>query len=370
MSLSKTRNNLLFRRNLENVPFFLISIAVLFVFLSNWSLLDGMPRNSLGAMLAGDAYRPFVYRQLLPSLVNYVEPALPQVITGYLADSIAPLLHRQFVEPLINRYKYDEPSLRNRASQDWSQKSYRVKYVLTVTAMFASLWATLNILANIASMVGASEAVRFIGPVVYALLLPLTFLNGGYFYDFIEQFFVSLLLLAGLKGNWLLWALAAIAGELNKETMLMVPLFLAPLITEKIGLIRALMLTSATSAICFVLYMAVKIIFDLNPGAVMENNLSSNLAFWSDPTTYTRLADMYAIGMPLPRVSFWLVVIAIVIYGVHAPRPALLSNSIALAFLIPIFFVLGYNDEFRGLAPAFPLLYLVAVSPQRRKIID
>jgi hypothetical protein len=303
-------------------------------------------------------------------LVNYVEPALPEVVTDYLADNVAPLLYGQFVKPLINRYKYDEPSLRNRATQDWSQKSYRVKYVLTVSVMFVSLWATLNILANIASMVGASETARLTGPVVYSFLLPLTFLNGGYFYDFTEQFFVSFLLLAALKGNWLLWVVAAIAGQFNKETMLMVPLFLAPLVAEKIGLIRALMLTGVTSAICLLLYIAVKAAFASNPGAVMEINFSSNLAFWSDPTTYTRLADMYAIGIPLPRVSFWLVLIGLVIYGVHAPRPALLTNSIALAVLIPIFLILGYNDEYRGLAPVFPLLYLAAISPQRKKIND
>lgn len=370
MSLLKAKNNLLLKGSLGNVSYFLISIAVLFIFLSNWSLLDGMPRNSLAKMVDGSSDKPFVYRQLLPFLVNHVEPILPEAISDVLADNVAPLFHRQFAERLINRFKYDEPGLRYRATQDWSQKSYRVKYVLTVLIMFASLWGTLNILSNIATTVGASESARLIGPMIYALLLPLSFLNGGYYYDFIEQFFISLLLLAALKGNWLLWAIAAIAGQLNKETMLMVPLFLAPLITEKIGLIRALMLTSATSAICFLLYLAVKIVFDLNSGVAMEYNLSSNLAFWSNPTSYTRLADMYAIGFPLPRVSFCLVVIGILIYSVHAPRPALLTNTIALAVLIPIFLILGYYDEFRALGSAFPLLYLVAVSPQRRKTID
>jgi hypothetical protein len=367
VNLLKENNKNVLKGNLRNASFFLISIAVLYIFLSNWSLLDGMPRNSFAKMLDGSADKPFVYRQLLPLLVNHIEPAIPEALSGILADNIAPLFHRQFAERLINRFKYDEPGLRYRATQDWSQKSYRVKYVLAVIIMFASLWGTLNILANITTTVGASDAARLIGPIVYASLLPLSFLNGGYYYDFIEQLLISLLILSVLKGHWLWWALAAIAGQFNKETMLLLPFFLIPLIAEKIGLIRTIMLTSVTSAICFFLYIAVKTVFDSNPGSVMEYNLSSNLAFWSDPTSYTRLADMYAIGFPLPRASFWLVVIGVIIYGVRVPRPVLLTNCIALATLIPMFFIFGYYDEFRGLAPAFPLLYLVAVSPQYRK---
>lgn len=364
MSLSKTKSNLFFLRAIGKAQFLLASLVVLFVFLSNWSLLDGAPRNSLSAMLSGEADRPYVYRQLLPSLVNHVEPSLPEVISDFLAADVAPLLYRQFTEPLINRYETIVPNLRDRATQDWSQKPYRIKYVLTVTLMLVSLWATLNILGLIASAVGASKPVRLLGPVVYALLLPLTFLNGGYFYDFTEQFFVSLLLLAALRRNWLLWFLVAIAGQLNKETMLMAPFFLAPIIVYNAGLIRALLLVCATTAICFLLYLAVKDHFYLNPGVVMQYNLADNLAFWLTPANYAQFTDMYTIGFPLPRITFCLVIIGVMVYSVHAPLPALLSSSIALAVLVPLFIVLGSRDEFRALGQAFPLFYLVAVSPR------
>jgi hypothetical protein len=342
--------------------YFLVCVVVLFTFLSNWSLLDGMPRNSLAKMLAGSADKPFVYRLLLPKLVGAVEPVLPGVISNVLADNIAPLFQRQFASNFVDRFKYDEPGLRSRASKDWSEKSYRVKYMLIVILMFLSLCATLILLSRIASTLGASKSAILWGPVIYVLLLPLTFLNGGYYYDFAEQFFVSCLLLTLLTGNWFGFVLVAIVGQLNKETMLMLPFFLMPLIAKKIELPRAILVASFTTIACFLIYWVVKANFDSNSGMTMEYNLTSNLAFWSDLASYTRLADMYAIGIPLPRVSFCLVVIAAVVLGRHAPRSIIFSCSIALGVLVPMFFVFGHYDEFRSIGSAFPFLYLLALS--------
>lgn len=342
--------------------FLLSSLAVVFVFLSNWSLLDGMPRNSLSKMLSGNADKPFAYRLLLPQLVHHIEPVLPEGVSDLMADTIAPVFHGVFADRLVNRFKYDEPGLRSRATQDWSQKSYRVEYVLTTILMLAALWATLHILSNIASLVGASETERFWAPILFALLLPLSFLNGGYFYDFIEQFFASLLLFSALSGNGLMFVLTAIAGQLNKETMLLMPLFLTPILVHKVGFSRAFLWAGMTSAVCALLYLTIKSQFASNPGLTMENNLATNLAFWSTFNSYTGMADMYAIGLPLPRMSFCLVTLAILILGRNAPRRFIFSNVLALCVLIPIFLVSGYYDEFRSLGLIFPLLFLITVT--------
>jgi hypothetical protein len=54
-----------------------------------------------------------------------------------------------------------------------------------------------------------------------------------------------------LTGNWFGFVLVAIVGQLNKETMLMLPFFLMPLTAKKIELPRAILVTSVTTIACF-----------------------------------------------------------------------------------------------------------------------
>jgi hypothetical protein len=349
------------------VIYLLASLAVMFVFLSNWSLLDGMPRNSFAKFLDGTAHKPFVYRLLLPQVVSHTEPLLPDAVRDMLANNIAPVLQAKFANRFIDKFKYDEPGLRARANKDWSQLSYRSSYVLAVILLYASLLATLFVLSRIAAVVGASTPVTIWAPVIYIFVLPLTYLNGGYYYDIPEQFFVSLLLLAALTCNWTVFVLAALLGQLNKETMLLMPLILTPLFFKKPGWTRTLLIAGAVSVICFLIYMATKAAFAANPGMTMEYNLGNNLTFWAIPMSYIRTADIYAIGLPIPRSSFLLVLIAILFYAKRAPRSIQLSAGLAMLVFFPLYLAYGFFDEFRSMGTAFPLLYLIAIGSMQGK---
>ena len=217
------------------------ALAVLLVFLSHWSLLDGAPRNSLGLFLLQQAERPFAYRWLMPVLVQGLQAILPAEV--------------QEVQEVL------------------------------------------------------------------------------------------------------------ILMQCNRETALLNPLLLAPVLWYLLARDRAGQLwVGASWLACVLVWWMTRQHFAHLPGQGGEFNLALNLQYWSRPSHWLQTTDLYTIGLPLPRASFALAVAALLACAARKPwTPWLGAATACTAAMLGLLIMLGYKDEFRAVALCLPMV-LAAVA--------
>jgi hypothetical protein len=333
-------------------------------FLTHWSLLDGAPRNSLQMFLDGEAHRPFAYRLLAPTVVKSMEAALPDAARNLAANRIAPQLRALYVEPLLAIYEPQIPGINERAHRQWERERYRSSYVVMVALMLCALTGALLLMHHAAASLGASEWAATGAMTVYGLIVPTMFLNGGYFYDFTEQLGAVAFICCIYKRRWWLSGLVLLLMQLNKETAILMPLFMLPHVWQAQrwqGLRRVM----AGLLMCTLLLVWVRMHCADLPGQPSEWHLQENLDFWLSLPNWQRTTDFYAIGMPLPRVMFLVFAVSALAMGwLRGATANVMGASMAFCVLAVLLFTMGYTDEFRNLSLALPLLVLLLVEPR------
>jgi hypothetical protein len=149
--------------------------------------MDGSTRSSLQMFLERSAHRPFAFRILAPTAIKVLDEALPSALRIELADTVAPILFEKYVSHFVKKHERFVPVMSKRSTEDWSHSEYRSRYVLMVALMFCSLSASILLMHRAAIKLGATSAGANAAMILYAMVMPTMFLNGGYFYDFIEQ---------------------------------------------------------------------------------------------------------------------------------------------------------------------------------------
>lgn len=344
----------------------LLATFLIRVFLSHWSLLDGSARNGFGAYLQGTVEKPFAYRWLVPWVAQHLGDWLPESLKSWAANGIAPRLYQGFVAPLLEKYEPLLPGLTSRARADWSLPAYRLNYAVMVALLWMSAAAALALIGRIARQLGSTGRQASMLVLAYALIYPGVFLHAGYFYDFFEQAFVLLAIYCVLGQRWRAFAAVLVIMQCNRETALMLPVLLAPLIHAQIRRsphrTQALAWLAISMAACLAIYQCTKLFFAGNAGASFEFHLFQNLRFWLDPATWSATYDIYAMGLPLPRLLFMACFAPLFIASVMGPRnPMACSASLCLAIMSLLFIALGYRDEFRAMGICLPFV-LVALA--------
>lgn len=339
-----------------------LSACVVSSFLAHWSLLDGAPRNSLQMFLDGQAHRPFAYRLLAPTLVESIEGAMPSPVRERLANDVAPWFRMRFVDPLSKRYEALLPGITDRARMDWASEVYRSSYVVMVGLMFISLAGALLMLHRAAILLGADRRGAIFAMLAYALFVPTMFLNGGYFYDFPEQLGAVALICCVLERKWWLAAFVLFLMQLNKETALLMVIFLSPYLWQ-VGRWRALRLGMAGVLLCVVMLVWVRMRYADLPGMPVEWHWQENRAFWLRPSSWVAGYDFYAIGHEFPRMTFLGVFISGLVFGGWQGwqrfSPTRIAAFMAFLTLATLLLAMGATDEFRNISLAVPFLVLL-----------
>lgn len=341
---------------------------VVSAFLSHWSLLDGAPRNSLQLFLDGQADRPFAYRLLAPAVVRVVDASLPETAQSFLANQLAPVLFMRYVKPLENKYEAIVPGITARAQVDWADARYRRSYVLMVMLLVASFAGAMLLIHRAARFLGAGRLAASAVMVLYAMVTPTMFLNGGYFYDFTEQLGAAALICCVLESRWLLALLVLVLMQINKETGFLMGLFLAPYAWHSV---RWRMVLPAILALllCVTLGLFVQWAYVHLLGQPTEWHLAENLTFWSRLSSWTATEDFHSVGLVLPRMAFLYFATASLILGCWKTRgPELLAAAGAFFVLLGLLLTMGFKDEFRNLSLSLPLLLLLFV--ERNSEVD
>lgn len=333
------------------------SAAVLNIFMQTRSLEEGSARFSLIHMLDGSAEQPFVKRQLLPLLANQLTELIP-------VNERA-----SFVQYHLDKYHLKDTYFgrarhANLKQETWTA-DFAIKYHFIYALMFSGLLATLYLLRSIGeTQLPANNPLTPVMPLGFALLLPLSFIHGGFFYDFSELFFFSALLLTAIKGMYLWWLVILPLAVLNKETAILAPLLFGPLLISgcRTWPQRTSVIAGFVLAGYVLWYLGLK--YAANPGTGTEWHLTGNLEFWSHASNYFLWSDFYAPLILVPRGFNLLFIIALagLIFANWNARPPILRQLfwVALFVNLPLFALFTYRDEIRNLSMLFIPTYLLA----------
>jgi hypothetical protein len=315
------------------IPALALSLAVTAWIVFVGEGIDAYSRSRLVDMVHGTAYRPYVYRVLVPGLAHIGTILMPASISGALASAFE--------------------IWRGRPAE-WPS-AHAADYVLVISIMAASL-------------IGFAYAIRAFSrtvfsapPLVHALIalaavafLPLTF--GPFsrqIYDFSTLCLFTWCLVFLAQHRWLAFAIAFAFASLNKESSVLLPLvYLVYVARTNTGLSRvgAVGLFAYQLVVLALVRAAVVYVFRDNPGDTVEIHLFDH--------------NQYVLLHPAEMSKRLVLLIATAIVGAWgwSDKPLFLRQ--AFAVLAPALVVMGVTvgmvDEIRAYYEMYAVIVLMA----------
>jgi hypothetical protein len=169
--------------------------------------IDAYYRSRLPDMVHGTAYRPYVYRVLVPGTARIADALLPQAVHDALAGAFA-------------RWRWRPNTWRSQSAAD---------YVFVVSLMALSLGGFAVALRRLCTVTlpDAPRAAVWT-PLVAVACVPLFFGPfGREIYDFSTLCLITFGLLSMVEQRWIAYAVLFPLACLNKETAILLPLVFA-----------------------------------------------------------------------------------------------------------------------------------------------
>ena len=328
----------------------IVSALVLNTFMERWELTTDSQGNGFLGYVNRTAARPWIYRVLTPSLVNAAFEAIPPQA-------------RRALEPLVMERSHLLKFPRIRNTPAWTPEvaiKYHLTYLFLFTCLITGLFAY-RLLTG--ALFAPPAAFQDFAPALGLLLLPLTFLHGGYLYDFPELMFMGLVLVCIVQRRWWLYYPLFLLAVLNKEADVLLILFFVAATVQSMPRGRFLAHVAAQCVLGIAVFMVVHRMYAGRPGNVMQFHLATNLRFLAEPRNYLRVFDVYAPMIPVPRGFNILTLLFVAALVGHRWRekPPFLRRLFVLstAAAVPLFLCGGFKDELRNLSLMFPAIYLM-----------
>jgi hypothetical protein len=279
-----------------------------------------------GDMIYGRAYKPYVYRFLLPNIVRFSVNIIPSDIRETITHSNLHILNWE--SELLPEYLI--ASILMCASL--------IGFGFAIRYLFKGVFQTTDILADVASLVALAG-------------IPLHFKYYSFIYDFLTLFLFTLGLGLMVRRKWRIYLLLFALACLNKETTILLTLVFVIYFFKRWTMIsqKQFFQLLAIQILIFVLTrIVISWIFVNNPGESFEFHLfDHNFALTEYP---------YILGANL---LLALGVIALVFYR-WAEKPTFLKNSLFIALpLLTGALLFGYLDEFRAYYEVYPVVFLL-----------
>jgi hypothetical protein len=298
--------------------------------------INGYWKSSFVGMLKGTAYKPFVYRRLVPEIISLVVRILPSEFQTGLAQYVSdtPLAKQTF-----ERLRWDH--------------QYALEYtIFVVLAYCLFLWFSVIASKFIVTVlnISASSLARRLISCVLLLGLPPFFKFTTFIYDPAQLVLFTASLYYLYHRRWMWYVVFFALTCLNKETaILLIPVFMLhyPL---RLSDRRAVLLVAAQTVI-FVTFKAVlTVAYAGNPGSFVEFQfVDHNLLFFARGYGWTQF-------LLLGFFTFvWL-------YK-WKEKPAFLRTAFicTLPPLVALSLFLGWIDEWRGYYEAYPVVFAMAI---------
>lgn len=328
---------------------FIVASASFGGFFEKWNFRDGTEFSAI-AMMDGTAERPFVYRQLLPTLANAVDQVVPVSLKDKFQNALAENPEKR---NFIWRYFPNATD----STQTENLLRYYTLYGLTFLCMFLAIFA----MRHLGIMVIGDRAAATLAAFAMALIFPILQTEGGFFYDIPELLFMSLAVILSMRGKWLVLAIVVALATYNKESFLLFVVALYPFLYQRSGLKASLVIEFLLLAIALGINLAVKWYFSDNPGWVVEFQLMSHILWLLQPGSYFEFEVNY--GMPTPK-GFNIIHVLLVAFLVrnawkHIPSVFRKHVLVALLINVPLFLAFCYQGELRNLSLLFVGLLLI-----------
>jgi hypothetical protein len=235
-------------------------------------------------MVDGTAYRPYVYRQLLPDLANWIDRITPEPIK-------ARLYNRQM--------NLSTPYVSTLTSSLAAWKTpyffrYLIIYVLTYLSAFFAVCA----MYLVCRAVDLPPPASVLASIVVILLVPYIQNGGGYFYDYPELAFLATAVWFALKLDWWWMIPVVILGTWNKESFLIFILTLYPIFRLRRSRLGAVLGVGVLGSISAAVYYALRLRFAHNPGATVFVWWRDELQLFLHPRAII-LATRETYGIPM-----------------------------------------------------------------------
>ncbi len=333
--------------------FFVAASASFSGFYEKWHFREAGVRGddqrfSFESMVEGTAYRPYVFRQMLPEIANLVDRAVPSSVKDWLYRNQGRGPSAYMALMAIS------PTAANRVY------FFRYLVLYTFTFLFALLAA--YAMYGVCHALKLHEAAAVFSPVIVLLIIPYIQNVGGYFYDFPELALLAMAIWIALRFDW--WWIIPVAalGAWNKETFVLVILSLYPLIRIRNSRIKALIAVAILCVVCFTVSYPIRLQFAHNPGAAVGIRLSAQLHSLLHPRKLT-ISTVETYGVRGLR-AYTLFPMAMLIWSVCRawglfPRPMRQHALIAAAINIPLYFLFCQPGELRDLSLLYVVLLLV-----------
>lgn len=328
-----------------------IAAASLNAFYQKWGLRDDYSnwierRYTMTAMLDGTAYRPFVYKQLLPIAANFFDRLLPEDLKDRI---ISGLVH--YNGKLKTKLNVDPVS----------QRAYVIRYHFVYYACFAFLFASLFVMRTMCRDLGFGTLESTLAPPLFVLTLPYFASYGGFYYDFPEVFFLAAAFLLAYRGQWVpLIPLAALAA-LNKESFLFYGVALFPVLRARLSTQKSVAVIAAMVAVAGAVHLWQRATFAGNPGAPFENWILDSYYYYTNVRNLFLFEVNYGVVTPQAYSLFMFTLIAFLVAGAWRNLPLLVKRHTLLVFAInvPLVIVFCGAGEMRNFSLCYMALMLL-----------
>ncbi len=297
-------------------------------------------------MVDGTAYRPYVYRQLLPDTANWLDRVVPRSAKIWLSSHYG--IGTEAQEGAI----FDSLTVESR---DYFFR-YLVVYVLTFLFSLLAVYA----MYLVCEALDMPPPAAVLAPAIVILMIPYFESGGGFFYDYPELAFFALAFWIALRFDWW-WILpVAILGTWNKESFLLFIPTLYPLLRRRSSRLGSWLAVAALCIAGGAVHYAIRIRFAHNPGGSMGLHWRDQLHFFLHPwqMLFSPETQYGVYGFK----AFSLILVALLTLAAwrawpHLPHAVQRHGQIAAAINIPLYLIACSPGEWRNLS----LLYVFAL---------
>ncbi len=283
-------------------------------------------------MVYGIAYKPYMYRVLLPYIANKIILSIPEKIRITIAQ-----------------VTYHSPTLKPIFSDRRWYIYYASEYYVVLMLMYASLWGfVFSFRYFFRGLFKTSE--RFVDAVSLSVILglPCLYWPTTYIYDFTTLFLFTLGLATMIRRKWRLYLFIFVLACLNKETTILLTCIYA------IHFFKDQKLKLSTYIILLLIQIAIFISIKTFIDALFIHNRGVLVEFWLKRNIFL-LVRPYPISIYLQ----WLALGFLVIYK-WSEKPLFLKQGLLILMPLLIAAVIwGWINELRALYEVYPIVILL-----------
>ncbi len=289
-------------------------------------------RSTVPNMVNGTAYKPYVYRVLIPFIANQINSSIPEQTRNTIALVTE---NNTVLKPIFSDRK-------------WAI-GYASEYYVVLLLMYASLWGfVFSFKYLFRGLFKTSE--RFLDAVSVLTILCLSCLYWPYtyIYDFTTLFLFTLGLATMIRCAWRSYLLIFVLACLNKETTILLTCIFAIHFFKhhKLNLSTYIYLLFIQIAMFVSIKIFIDMLFIHNPGGLVEFWLPRNINLLLRPYPIILYLQWFALGF-------------FVIYK-WSEKPLFLKQG--LLILIPLLGTAvfwGWIIELRAYYEAYPIVMLL-----------